>query len=207
MIQKLIGDTPAGMKVLDLGCGSGLLTRWLKDHGLDAYGVDFSRGLISIAKDENPDIDFTISDISSTPYANATFDVIVSGLVMHYVQNLDPIFAEVSRILNAKGIFIFTMHHPFDEVTEVRWNGGEYEAKMNPYFHNHQYKWTMLDGMDLLSYHHTFEDVSESLCRQGFLIERITESQADDDLREQYARFHARTNTYPSFCGFRARKV
>jgi ubiquinone/menaquinone biosynthesis C-methylase UbiE len=207
MIQELLGDAPAGAKVLDLGCGGGLLTRWLRDRGLEPCGVDFSKGLISIAENENPDVNFTVSDISATPYVDNAFDVVVSGLVMHHVQNLDSVFAEVSRILNATGIFVFTMHHPVDEVTEVQWNGNEYQAAMNPYFHNNGYKWTMLEGMELFSYHHTFEDISENLGRNDFAIERISESRAADELRERYPRFHERTNTYPSFCGFRARKV
>ncbi|WP_051305760.1 class I SAM-dependent DNA methyltransferase [Desulfogranum mediterraneum] len=207
MMEKLIGSTTSGTRVLDLGCGSGLLSRWLKDRGLEPRGVDFSQGMISIAAEENPDIEFTVADIGATSYADASFELVVSGLVMHYVQDLGPVFAEVSRLLSTDGIFVFTIHHPVDEVTEVRWNGSGYQAEMKPYFHNRQYQWTMLKGMELLSYHHTFEEIAESLYRQGFVIERIMESRADDALRERYERFHARMNSYPSFCGFRARKV
>ncbi len=65
----------------------------------------------------------------------------------------------------------------------------------------------MLDGMELLSYHHTLEDISESLFQNRFAIERILESRAADHLKKKNKRFHERTNTYPSFCGFRARKT
>lgn len=207
-IQALIASVPEGLKTLDLGCGSGLLTGWLKNKGYEVCGVDFSYKLLSIAREENPDISFATADIKLTPYKDAAFDLVVSGLVMHYEQDLAPAFAEVSRILNMGGLFVFTMHHPIDEVTNVKWNGSEYQAVMSPYFHNRQYKWTMLKGrMELISYHHTFDNISETLNRHGFVIERIRESQASDDLRERYPHFHARTNAYPSFCGFRARKV
>ena len=205
MIQNLMGGPATGTKVLDLGCGSGLLTRWLKNQGLDACGVDFSSGLIDIARGESPDIDFTISDINSTPYANGSFDIVVSGLVMHYMQDLGPVFAEVARILGANGVFVFTMHHPFDEVMKVAWKGKAHAATLRPYFHNDRYTWTMLEGMRLVSYHHTFEAIVESLFRNGFTVERMAESRAADGLRKRYPRFHARTNQYPSFCGFRAR--
>ena len=78
---------------------------------------------------------------------------------------------------------------------------------MNDQQHNQQYQWTMLEGMDLHSYHHTFENISDGLCRHGFVIERILEARADDGLKKEYAQFYARTNMFPSFCGFRTRKV
>lgn len=207
MIEKFLGEPLPDTQVLDYGCGSGLLTRWLKDKMLDVRGVDFSRNLINIAKQENPDITFNLSDIISTPYATGTFDIIISGLVLHYVQDLDTVFTEVARILNTNGILIFTMHHPFDEVMEVSVADNEYQAIGTSYFHNHQYTWEMLNGMKLVSYHHTFETIAESLFKNGFVIERIAESQAEENLREAYPDFYARTNAFPSFCGFRARKV
>lgn len=207
MIEKLIGEPSPEMKVLDLGCGSGLLTRWLNDKGFDARGIDFSGSLINIAQKENSDIDFAISDITSTPYAIGSFDIIVSGLVLHYVQDLCTVFTEVARILNTNGTFIFTMHHPFDEVLEVSSTDKACQATAKPYFHNDHYTWKMLNGMELVSYHHTFEAIAEGLFKNGFVIERIAESQAKEELREAYPDFYARTNAYPSFCGFRTRKV
>lgn len=207
MIERFLGEPSPGMTVLDLGCGSGLLTRWLKAKGLNVQGLDFSHGLIDIAKKENPDITFTTSNIISTPYPVESFDIIVSGLVLHYVQDLCTVFSEVARILNTNGVFIFTMHHPFDEVLEVSRSDKTYQATAQPYFHNDQYTWKMLDGMQLVSYHHTFETIAEGLFKNGFIIERIAESRAKEELRELYPDFYARTSTYPSFCGFRAMKV
>lgn len=206
MIAELLGESRVAAKVLDLGCGSGLLSRWLVDQRWDVAGVDFSEELIAIAKQENPEIDFSVADVRSTPYSDGAFDVIVSGLVLHYLQDLAPVFMEVSRILMDDGVFIFTMHHPFDEVTNVTWNGTEFTATANAYFHNDEYTWTMLDGMELVSYHHTFENISTALFHAGFVIERIVEARADHSLKDPFAKFHSRTNTFPSFCGFRVRK-
>lgn len=207
MIERFIAEIGPDTKVLDLGCGSGLLSRWLKKKGFDVQGIDFSHNLIKIAQRENPDIDFALADIASSPYETNAFDVIVSGLVLHHVQDLSPVFREVARILRPAGIFIFTMHHPFDEVLKVKRTGKSYDATAKPYFHNGQYTWKMLDGMQLVSYHHTLENISENLFKNGFIIEQIAESRAKKELRKLYPDFYERTNTYPSFCGFRTRKI
>lgn len=202
-----MGEPSPHLQILDLGCGSGLLTRWLTDKGFDAQGVDFSHGLLEIAQKEHPDIFFTESNIISTPYPDGSFDIVVSGLVMHYVQDLTTVFTEVVRILRDGGAFIFTMHHPFDEVMEVTYKDNSYQPTMMPYFHSDRYTWEMLDGMRLTPYHHTFETIAEALFTTGFVIERIVESRPKKDLRDAYPDFFARTNSFPSFCGFRARKV
>jgi len=207
MIRDLVHDQPAGLKVLDLGCGSGMLAPWLTSRGYDVCGVDFSENLIAIARTTNPSAHFAVADIKHAPFADGTFDLVVSGLVMHYEQDLGPPFAEVSRLLKAGGRFVFTMHHPMDEVTDVEWNGSDYVATMNPYFHNKEYRWTMLEGMELVSYHHTFECISEHLSEHGFVIERIKESRASEELKQRFPDFYRRTSNYPSFCGFRARKT
>lgn len=204
MLQELLRVGPSGGRTLDLGCGSGLFTRWLKDNGFDTYGLDFSKELIAIAEKENPDIPFSIADIAQTDFADSTFETVVSGLVMHYIQDLDPVFAEVHRILQKDAVFIFSLHHPFDEVIEI---GDDGRAYAHSYFHNNRYTWSMLEGMELVSYHHTFEAISESLRSNGFVIECIREARAADDLKSAYPEFYDRTHRYPTFCGFRARKA
>lgn len=205
MILELLGELSPGARVLDLGCGSGLLSRYLHDQSFQVKGVDFSSGLIEIARQENPEIEFSVADVAATPYDEGEFDVVVSGLVMHYLQDLTPAFKEVQRILTSGGLFIFTMHHPFHEVLEIEADGPDFRATAWPYFHKEAYTWKMLDGMELTSYHHTFDCISAALSQSGFVIERIKEAQAPEQLKQKYPEFYAQTNTYPSFCGFRAR--
>jgi SAM-dependent methyltransferase len=203
-LRCLLGTLSESERVLDLGCGSGIFTAGLKAAGINVSGVDYSEALISIAKKENPEIDFSVSNIKATPFENEAFTTVVSGLVLHYEKLLGPVFTEVARILKPNGVFVFTMHHPIDEVKHFNEKG---QFVLGQYFHNDQYTWSMLEGMELTSYHHTFEDISESLYGNGFVIERIKESRAPEDTRLKHPKFYERTNAYPSFCGFRARKV
>lgn len=204
MIEKLLADVPPGPTV-DLGCGSGLLTRWLTQQGYDAVGSDFSQTLIDIARQENPGLDFTVADIKQTPYAADSFDLATSALVLHYEPELSPVFAEVARILRPGGRFVFSMHHPVDEVCHSH-KTERGTRVIEPYFNNDAYEFEM-SGMQLTAYHHTFEDIAEALFANGFVIERLLEARMPDTVREQFPHYHARTNTYPTFVGFRARLI
>ncbi|WP_269537742.1 class I SAM-dependent DNA methyltransferase [Cerasicoccus fimbriatus] len=201
MIEALLaGITPC--KVADLGCGSGLLSRWLKDRGFDVTGADFSQSLVDIARGENPDIGFCVADIKSTPYPADSFALIVSALVVHYEQDLAPVFAEIARILQPGGQLVFSMHHPLDEVTSMgtRIDDGR---KVRPYFHNDPYQFQMA-GMDLTAYHHTFENIAQALFANGFVIEDLREARMIEAAKEKFPEYYERTNQYPSFVGFRA---
>ena len=48
---------------LDLGCGTGVLCRILKDAGMEAEGMDYSSGMVTIAREANPDIPFQQGDM------------------------------------------------------------------------------------------------------------------------------------------------
>ncbi|WP_309385290.1 class I SAM-dependent methyltransferase [Cerasicoccus frondis] len=202
MIESLLAGI-APCKVADLGCGSGLLSRWLKSCGFDVTGADFSQSLIDIARAENPDIEFCVANIKSTPYPTGSFSLIVSALVIHYEQNLAPVFAEMARILQPRGQLVFSMHHPMDEVTNMGTRANAHPT-VRPYFHNDPYHFEMA-GMDLTAYHHTFEDIAQALFANGFVIEDFREARMVDEVKDKFPDYYARTNAYPSFVGFRAR--
>lgn len=48
---------------LDLACGTDILCQILHEHGIDASGMDFSEGLIAIARERNPEINYEIADM------------------------------------------------------------------------------------------------------------------------------------------------
>ena len=49
LYDKFLSYIPAGGSIMDLGCGSGRDVKWFRDHGYDAYGLDASEKLVSIA--------------------------------------------------------------------------------------------------------------------------------------------------------------
>ena len=86
MIPELSGKT-----VLDLGCGYGWHCKYAADHGAaSVLGIDQSHLMIEEAKRRNPaeNIEYRICDLQEFDYPLETYDLVVSNLVLHYVEDL-----------------------------------------------------------------------------------------------------------------------
>ena len=59
VLWKFAGDVN-GLTVLDAGCGTGYLSKKLRDQGARVTGIDFSERMIEIARTQNPDMDFRV---------------------------------------------------------------------------------------------------------------------------------------------------
>ena len=95
---------------LDLGCGTGVLCRILCDSGIRAEGMDYSEGMVAIARQGNPDIFFCQADMI-TYCPERTFDLVTcTGDAINHIRDLDDvekIFQNVYRYLAPGGWFVF----------------------------------------------------------------------------------------------------
>ena len=95
---------------LDLGCGTGVLCRILKDAGTEAMGMDYSSGMVTIARENNPDIPFEQGDMI-TWKPERTFDLVTcTGDALNHIPGLSDIrqiFCNVYSYVNPGGYFIF----------------------------------------------------------------------------------------------------
>jgi cyclopropane fatty-acyl-phospholipid synthase-like methyltransferase len=97
----------AGSYVLDLGCGAGLLAL-LKRKGVTLAGVDLSMECALASRRNGYDVT-AAAELSRLPFADATFDYVVSLDVLGHVpfEEKDAVLREVSRVLRPTGV---TMH-------------------------------------------------------------------------------------------------
>ena len=97
---------------LDLACGTGVLCRLLKQAGMESRGMDFSEGMIAIARSESPDIPYDVADM--TVYRPDTqFDLVTcTGDAVNHIPELSDvgkIFDNVYGYLSPGGHFIFDL--------------------------------------------------------------------------------------------------
>jgi SAM-dependent methyltransferase len=107
-IQAYLGPARRGM-FLDAGCGTGNYTAELASAGGVWHGVDHSARMLAEAAQKSDSIHWRLSDLLSLPYDVATFDGIVSTLVLHHLESLVGGFTSMARVLKPGGrIVIFT---------------------------------------------------------------------------------------------------
>ncbi|MDY4610829.1 MAG: class I SAM-dependent methyltransferase [Sphaerochaetaceae bacterium] len=101
-VLSLLPTELAGKKVLDLGCGSGVLTHRLKGLGADVIGVDSSSRMLALASEQYPDLDVQCMDALDLDYHDE-FDVVFSNAVFHWISNQDRLLANVAAALKPGG--------------------------------------------------------------------------------------------------------
>lgn len=101
---------PHAKTILDLGCGTGKHASILKERGYDLVGVDLSKEMISIAKNNYPSIEFICTDFKDLQM-NKKFDVVISLFhVLSYQtknEDIDKFFQCIRAHLNYDGVAIF----------------------------------------------------------------------------------------------------
>ena len=92
-------------KVLDIGCGRGLLLRAFQRNGCDVTGTEFSEGAGRFAR-EVLKLPVRVGLLRELNFPDNSFDVVVMWHVLEHVSDPRPTVAEVSRILRPGGLFL-----------------------------------------------------------------------------------------------------
>ena len=119
---------------MDLACGTGVLCEILKDHGIESAGMDFSSGMIDIARSRNAQIPYEVADMT-TFCPEAEYDLVTcTGDAVNHIaalSDVEAIFRNVYQYLAPGGYFIFDLLNEnevsdsepfemdFDETTRV----------------------------------------------------------------------------------------
>jgi len=114
LFQDACGDV-AGLMVLDLGCGTGRHTQWLASGGATVTAVDFSEEMLAKArrKAATDAVRFLIHDLHEPlPFKQGEFDLVVSGLVLEHLLDLNEFFVKIHRVLKQPGRVVISAMHP-----------------------------------------------------------------------------------------------
>ncbi len=98
--------------VLEIGCGPGEISNYLKMKGIDVVGIDISEKMIEIARQLNPFIDFRTGDVFDLQFEDCS----VAGIVAPYLivnfelEDIPEAFSEIHRVLVKNGQFLLSFH-------------------------------------------------------------------------------------------------
>ena len=105
--------------VLEVGCGTGKNTRWLAERARRVVAMDFSPGMLDVARGRVPSERVTLvqHDIRERwPVDEASVDLVIGNLILEHVANVAPIFAEAARVLRPGGVMYSCELHPYRQL-------------------------------------------------------------------------------------------
>ena len=100
-----------GMKVLELGCGTGDMWKGHEDLMKACSKLvlsDFSEGMLENAKTnlgDNSNVEYRVIDIQDIPFEAESFDVMIANMMLYHVPDMERGLSEVQRVLKNGGAF------------------------------------------------------------------------------------------------------
>lgn len=168
--------------VLDLGCGYGWHCKYASEHGAKSIlGTDISNKMLTRARQINAaeNITYIQSAMEDLKLEEQSFDIVLSSLAFHYIQDIQPIFTNIHTWLKKEGSFIFSVEHPvFTAKGNQDWyydkNGNILHFPVDNYYYEGK-RDAMFLGEHVTKYHRTLTTYLSTILNLGFSIEHVIE--------------------------------
>jgi len=208
IIDQLIQDVE-GKDILDLGCGDGkfgleLLSRKSRSY----HGIEGSENMFGLAVDNLKDTDARLEcfDIEGYDYPKEKYDLIVSRLVLHYVENLEELFVKLHHCLREKGEFVFSIEHPIITSCYEAYHGkGRRENWIVDNYFESGERINHWIGKNVVKYHRTIEEYFQIIQNAEFEVLILRESKPNMKYFETQEEFERRMKI-PLFMLFKLKK-
>lgn len=131
-LQRLVYERfadPMERTVLDIGCGTGNIHRYLAASLGPLTGVDVSEKCLDTARASNSSVAYRAFDGDRLPFADSAFDVVYTICVMHHVPPAGwaAYVAEMHRVTAPGGIAVVIEHNPLNPLTRLAVNRCEFD--------------------------------------------------------------------------------
>jgi len=112
VLKRERGGEPAGARLLDVGCGIGLVSEPLARLGYAVTGIDPSPHSLELARERAARaglaIGYRVGRGEDLPYPDASFEVVTCCDVLEHVEDLPRVLSELARVLTPGGVFCFS---------------------------------------------------------------------------------------------------
>lgn len=109
-----------GFRLIDCGCGPGILLDVVGKYRINYCGVDISEGMLKLARTQPPGTasnllrkDVLRSDVESLPFKSASFDAATSLGVIEYLSDDDRLIAEMARVVKPGGYVLIAVTNKY----------------------------------------------------------------------------------------------
>jgi ubiquinone/menaquinone biosynthesis C-methylase UbiE len=174
-LDRRLGEV-RGLDIVDVGCGTGRHALRLAARGARVTAVDFSAGMLARAraKPGADEVRFVEHDLARPlPFADASFDRVVCGLVVDHIAPLEPFFAELGRVCRPSGFAVVSVMHPAMMLkgVQARFTDPATGRETRPQ-----------------SFQHQLSDYVTAALRAGVRIRDLSEHAADEALAQRVPR-------------------
>lgn len=123
---RFIDDTGVvrpGIRVLEIGSGTGTLLSRLRDRGVDISGVDVNADLVAEARRWHGDLPLHHVQGTAVPFPDRSFDIVMSFDVFEHIPDSDAHLREVVRVLRPGGTYLIQTPNKWTNVVfeTIRW--------------------------------------------------------------------------------------
>ncbi len=188
-VFDLIGDV-AGLKVCDVACGQGVVSRRLATQGANVVGVDISTKMLAIATryeaEEPLGIDYRQEDAADLhTLADSTFDGVVCNQALADIPDLQACLSGASRILRPGGWFVFSITHPCFQGPDSHWiteTDGSVRRVIHSYFEERLWYSDYKEGVrgQVGAHHRKLSTYINSLAHARLVLEQVVEPRPVD---------------------------
>jgi SAM-dependent methyltransferase len=108
LLGRLLPETAARPRLLDVGCGTGHHLKALRARGYRAVGIDGSGAMLEEARRADPEAPLLLADVTALPFPERSFDAALSVEVLRYLADPAPLLREIARVLRPGGQCLVT---------------------------------------------------------------------------------------------------
>ncbi len=109
--MRICAPLATGRRVLEAGCGTGLILGRLAAHADAAWGVDLSPGMVRLAKARG--LNVVLGSVTDLPFADESFDLVCSFKVLAHVPDIGRAIAELARVTRPGGQMVLEFYNPW----------------------------------------------------------------------------------------------
>ena len=186
--SALLPQDMSGLDVLDLGCGYGWHCRYAAQRGArSVMGIDPSARMLARAAELGGEgVEYRLCAVEEFAWPAARFDLVISNLALHYVEDLDAVFRGVYRALRPGGAFALNIEHPsFTAGVHEDWyrdaQGNILHWPLDGYFIPGA-RSTLFAGCEVTKYHHTLAQILGGLLAAGFALAAVDEARPSTEM-------------------------